>query len=112
MSEFKTDDLKPCRCGFKPNHYSVYYGNTPYDIWCPNCKKQITSTKCEVTGWYENAIDYWNSHLADMTIEEIKTEYQDFLEEKRKVEEKSYQRAREYQYYWEKGKGAVLYQRW
>ena len=27
--------------------------------------------KCKVTGWHGNAIDYWNEHIANLTIEEL-----------------------------------------
>ena len=72
--QFKTDELKPCRCGFKPDHYTVGYGQTPYDVFCPNCKKQTSFAKCKITGWNGNLFDYWNKHIAQMTLEEVEHE--------------------------------------
>ena len=108
MSDFKTDELLPCRCGFKPDHYSVYYGRTPYDVFCPDCKKQLARAKCLVTGWAGHAIDYWNTHLCFITLEEMNSEVKNFMKEKEKLEEKP----NAYDYYWEKGKGEVLYARY
>jgi ribosomal protein L34E len=107
-----TDELVPCQCGFKPNHWSIYYSKTPYDIVCKNCKKQQAFAKCAITGHHENAIDYWNKHIASLTLKQMKKEIKDFNKEKKKIEDKNYQTAREYQYYWYKNKGEILYQKW
>ena len=109
-SKFKTDEINPCKCGFKPDHYIVMYGRTPYDIWCPTCKKQTCMAKCKVTGSSENAIDYWNSHIAQMTKEEVRQEVVDF--QKERENQNLIERPKEYQYYWEKDKGEVLYERY
>lgn len=107
MSQFKTDEIKPCRCGFKPDHYSIYYGRTPYDIFCPNCQKQTTLAKCKVTGHHENVIDYWNNHIRYLTKGEIDKEVLD-LKRERQEKDPDYEYST-YDYYWEKGKGEVLY---
>jgi|ERR1035437_1617287 hypothetical protein len=105
--QFKTDELKPCRCGFKPDHYTIGYGQTPYDVFCPNCKKQTTLAKCKVTGWNGNLFDYWNNHIAQMTLEEIDHE----VEELRKEQKANcgYDGYKVYEYYWEKGKGEIFF---
>jgi hypothetical protein len=112
-SKFNTDELKPCICGFKPNHYSVWYGPTPYDIVCPNCRKQSARTKCLVTGWVGHLIDYWNKHVAGMTKEELDKEVQDFENEKANALKYGgeYEGFKTYEYYWQEGKGEVLYAR-
>ena len=107
-----TNELVPCICGYKPTHWSIYYSRTPYDVWCPHCKKQLQFAKCKVTGHHENAIDYWNSHLAGLTKEQMDKEADDFYEEKKKAEKKEGMTSREYSFYWYKGKGEVFYQRW
>lgn len=110
--DWPTNELIPCQCGFKPDHYSIYYSSTPYDVYCPTCKKQLNFARCKVTGWHGHAIDYWNSHLAALTFEEMEEESRKFREERKKMEDREGARAREYAYYWEKDKGEVLYQRW
>ena len=112
MSDFKTDGLKPCRCGFKPDHYSVYYGSTPYDVYCPNCKKQLARAKCQVTNSHVNVIDYWNKKIADMTAEEINSEIEEFQKQKDKIERAEGMSAKQYEYYWHKDRGEVLHQKW
>lgn len=107
--DFKIDTLNPCICGFKPDHYSVGYGSTPYDIFCPTCKKQTARSKCLVTGWNGNLIDYWNKHLSNLTMEEIKQELLDF--EKEKIEKDPYREYKVYEYYWIKDEGQVLFRK-
>lgn len=104
--DFKTDELIPCQCGFKPDHYSIGYGRTPYDIYCPNCKKQSQFAKCQVTGSHYNLIDYWNKHVAGLTLEQMQQEVRDLNEEKKR--EDPYKEYKVYTYYWYEGKGAVL----
>src|SRR5688572_11855072 len=110
--DYSTDELVPCKCGFKPDHYSIYYGQTPYDVWCPRCKKQLSFARCRVTGHHSHAIDYWNKHLFKLTIEELEAEVVEFEEERRVAEASEGMRAKVYAFYWEIGKGPVLYQRW
>lgn len=106
MSDFKTDELEPCLCGFKPDHYSIYYGQTPYCIWCPDCKKQTNFAKCLVTGHHDNVIDYWNKHISKLTLSQVQEEVKLFLAEKEaKRREEQF---KSYNYYWQKGKGEVL----
>jgi hypothetical protein len=112
MYDHPTDELVPCQCGFKPDHYSVYYSRTPYDIWCPNCRKQLNFARCKVTGNHENAIDYWNSHLAVLTLSEIEQEVEEFMTELENAIREEGMRPKSYNYYWEKDKGEILYQRW
>ena len=80
-SKFQTDELNACVCGFKPTHYSVAYGRTPYDVFCPNCKKQTTMAKCKITGHSSHVIDYWNKHISKLTKEELQHEVKTFLKE-------------------------------
>lgn len=109
--KFKTDELIPCVCGFKPDHYSVAYGNTPYDIFCPECKKQTCLAKCLITGWHGHLIDYWNNHIAVMTLEEIDDEVREFREERKKALafDGEFEGCEKYVYYWEKDNGEILY---
>ena len=79
--DWETDELIPCQCGYKPDHYSIYYSRTPYDVFCPVCKKQLNFAKCKVTGHHGNAIDYWNRHLAGLTLEQMEKEVEKFREE-------------------------------
>lgn len=113
ISNFKTDKLIPCVCGFKPDHYSVAYGKTPYDVFCPVCKKQTTFAKCLITGWHGNLIDYWNNHIAMMTLDEMEKEVQEFRKERKKVLafDGKFEGCEEYVYYWIKDKGETLYVR-
>ena len=105
---FETDELISCQCGFKPVHYSVYYGSTPYDVICPICQKQTTLAKCKVTGWSGHVIDYWNSHIAKMTLAEMQDEQKEFYLEQ--VRETGHRGGyTEYWYYWVKDKGEVLH---
>jgi hypothetical protein len=107
-----TDQLVPCQCGFKPDHYSIYYSRTPYDVVCSNCKKQLNFARCKVTGHHMHVIDYWNKHLAALTKEEFDAEVAEFQEEREIAEANEGMRAKEYVYYWVAGKGPELYQRW
>lgn len=101
MSTFKTDKLKPCQCGYKPDSYNVWYGRTPYNIVCENCKKQLASAKCQVTGSSLHLFDYWNNHIADLTVEQMKEENRLLRLE---IEAQStIERPREYIYYWYDG---------
>jgi len=109
MSKFESKDINPCRCGFQPTHYSVYYGRTPYDIGCPVCKKQTTMAKCKVTGWHGHVIDYWNEHISKLTQEELEEEVKLFNIERQ--ENTGYDGYKYYDYYWEKDKGETLYAR-
>jgi len=84
--KFPTDELSPCICGFKPDHYEVGYGQTPYDIHCPECKKQTTMAKCKVTGWEGNVIDYWNKHISKLTLEQMKQECWEVRQERMLVD--------------------------
>ena len=107
--QFKTNEINPCKCGFKPEHYTITYGRTPYDIWCPNCEKQTSMAKCKVTGWHGNAIDYWNEHIANLTIEELEKEVTDLMKERKKKD--PYNEYKSYEYYWVKDKGETFYGR-
>ena len=104
--EEKTDELVPCQCGFKPDHVSIGYSRTPYDVFCPTCKKQTQFAKCATTGHIGNAIDYWNNHVAKLTLEEMKEEYSSV--KKDKLIEDPYNEYKIYQYYWYKGTGEEL----
>jgi len=106
--QFKTNKLNPCQCGFKPDHYTVGYGRTPYDVFCPNCHKQTTLSKCKITGCNENLFDYWNQHISKMTLIEMEKEVDDFRKEQ-KANCGGYDGYKIYEYYWEKDKGEVLY---
>jgi len=108
-SRFKTEEINTCRCGFKPNYFSVFYGKTPYDIYCPHCKKQTARAKCKVTGWHGNVIDYWNKHIANLTKEELEKEVSELMQERK--EKDPYGEFNTYEYYWEKDKGEVFYGR-
>lgn len=110
--EFKTNKIKPCQCGFKPDHYSLGYSSTPYDIWCPNCKKQLNNARCRCTGMPDHAIDYWNKHLRHLTKRQMEGEITKLINERIKVQDKYCERFKFYDYYWEKGNGEVLYERW
>ena len=101
MSKFKTDELIPCICGFKPDHYNIAYGRTPYDIFCPNCKKQTTLAKCYITGWHGHLIDYWNKHIAKLTLKELENEFQEFRKERKKAlaYDGEYEGCNSYEYY-------------
>lgn len=107
--DFVTDRILPCQCGFKPDHYIVGYGMTPYDIHCVPCGKQLALAKCLVTGSPDNAIDYWNKHVAHLTNEEQHEEVANF-----KAEQKlntGYDGYSEYQYYWIEGPGEIIHKR-
>lgn len=67
----KTDKLKKCICGFKPDHYSVAYGRTPYSVFCPNCNKQ-TKGKGGVS---QNIVDYWNETARHIESDKDKHEF-------------------------------------
>lgn len=109
VSIFKTEEINPCICGFKPDHFSVYYGRTPYDIFCPTCKKQTTMAKCKVTNSHENVIDYWNEHISKLTKEDMEKETLEFRKEEK--ENTGYDGYKSYSYFWEKGNGPVLYKK-
>lgn len=104
--EFKTDELVPCRCGFKPDHFTIGYGRTPYDVFCPVCKKQSVHAKCKVTNHHENAIDYWNKIVSKMTVEEINDELIALRKEKKEID--PYNEYKVYTYYWIKDEGEKL----
>jgi hypothetical protein len=53
-----TDELLPCHCGFKPDHYSIGYSRAPYYVNCMSCRKLLSG----VGGPSENIIDWWNDH--------------------------------------------------
>lgn len=57
--DIKTDKLNQCECGSKPEHYTVGYSRTPYDVSCPGCGKQ-TSLYDRIGGAPDNIIDFWN----------------------------------------------------
>ncbi len=104
--DIKTDKLKDCNCGGKMDHYSVAYGSTPYILYCYKCEKSHTMSPYEVTGNEENLIDFWNNHLADMTIEQIKAEMMRYLAvQKRKVDFGEY---RYWRWFWYKGRKRVI----
>ena len=108
MNEFKTDKLNECICGFKPDCYFVGYSSTPYDVFCPNCKKQTQFAKCQVTGSVNNLIDYWNKHISKLTLQEMEKEVSDLREERKKADPFN-QECEVYEYYWVKGEGEVLH---
>lgn len=70
--DHKTDELNPCVCGFKPQWYSVYYGRTPYDIFCPVCAKQ-TINYLAFSGNNSTVIQFWNEVVSKTSVpQEIK----------------------------------------
>ena len=101
--KFDTDQLLPCMCGFKPDHYSVFYGPTPYEISCPSCKKHLGQAKCKVTGSPDNAIDYWNSHIRHITADQLNAEYWSYRESLRQDHERRYEEV-----YWYAGRSEVI----
>ncbi len=104
--EVKTDELNKCQCGFKPDHYTIGYSRTPYNVYCPVCKKGTNMAKCYVTDHQENLIDYWNSHIAPMKMDEFGKEVKDYIKEREQQ-----MRSNEYtvyNYFWVKGEGQVL----
>jgi hypothetical protein len=40
-----TDEIEPCECGNKPQHYSIGYNRTPYYISCLGCGKSLHGGK-------------------------------------------------------------------
>lgn len=56
LVKIPTDQLLPCHCGFKPDHYSISYGSAPYCVFCPECKRQIDG----VGGESGAIIPWWN----------------------------------------------------
>lgn len=110
QSKFKTDELQPCVCGFKPDHYTVGYGTTPYDVFCPDCRKQLAHAKCLITGCHIHMVDYWNQHIAGLTKEEIDAEVQEFNNERKTAlgYDGEYEGCKSYNYYWVKGEGENL----
>lgn len=109
MSKFPTDELVPCMCGFKPDHYEVNYGPTPYIVFCHGCKRGTNFTLCEVSGSPLNIIDYWNNHVANKTKEELRAEVVAREKAKLRLETKNEQQISSYEYYWIAGKGKKLY---
>lgn len=105
--KFDTDELEPCQCGFIPDHYTVGYGRTPYDIYCPNCRKQTTFAKCKITGSKEHLFDYWNTVIRHMTLDEMHHEASEFIKIQ-KEKTTGYDGYNSYDYYWVKGKGEIL----
>ena len=103
----ESKELDPCLCGFKPQHYTIGYGRTPYLIRCPECDKQTNFAKCKVTGSANNIIDYWNQHISKLTKDEMQKEVQEVKEERKR--EDPYNEYKVYTYYWTKNEGAVLY---
>lgn len=104
--KIKSDEISPCLCGFKPEHVTLGYGRTPYDIFCPQCKKQASIAKCQCTGAMENIIDYWNVKISKMSNEDIKEEIKEF-NSIRKLKD-PYDEYNEYQYFWYKDLGEKL----
>lgn len=103
----ETSELKDCVCGHKINSYSLAYGSTPYSIHCHGCGKDMHDGAYLVTEAVANLIDYWNNHLADMTVDKVKKECDKFRKlHKRKMEE-GYS---VYRWYWYKGKGRYVVQ--
>lgn len=96
--ERKTDELKPCLCGFKPDHVIIGYGSTPFSVWCPDCKKSTNFTKYEVTGCLDNIIDYWNIHVRATTLEDLKIEFKKSI--KKRDKNCGYDGYKVYQWYW------------
>lgn len=107
--DFKIDQLVPCQCGFKPDHFDIGYGRTPYDIYCPVCKKQSSMAKCKITGSHLNLIDYWNKHVSKLTKEEMLKEVEEACEQRKK--EDPYNEYKVYTYYWTKDEGEELIKR-
>ncbi len=102
-------ELAPCICGGQPLEVEVHYGRTPYNIACPNCKKQQASAKCETTGGMHNPIDYWNKIVSKLTKEEMIQEKTDSMEERRKWARDNYCSIWDAgTYYWYEGKGEQL----
>jgi hypothetical protein len=52
----QTDKIKPCECGYKPEYYSIGYGDAPYYISCIGCGKSLHDGKDDVN----TIINQWN----------------------------------------------------
>jgi len=64
-------------------------------------------SKCKVTGSVKNVIDYWNSHISKLTLQELEDEVTEFRKEQK--ENTGYDMYDNYNYYWELSKGEVLF---
>ena len=51
-----TNTIRPCECGYKPKHYSIGYGRTPYYISCFGCGKSLHDGADDVA----TIINAWN----------------------------------------------------
>ena len=109
--DFQTDKLNSCNCGYKPDHYTVGYGSTPYSITC-KCGKNLYHAKCKITGGINNLIDYWNKIISVTSINKLRLERDSFLEQKEEMIREEGHTPREYQYYWYENKGEVLHKQW
>jgi hypothetical protein len=56
IQDFKSNDIMPCQCGYRPEFYTVAYGTTPYSIHCKNCKKSLHGGY----GSVDSFITVWN----------------------------------------------------
>ncbi len=65
-----TNCLARCRCGFKPDHYSIGYGPRPYDVFCPTCRRQVTSYCDSLGGYWWNIVWLWDK-IAPLTDREV-----------------------------------------
>ena len=102
----KTNSLNNCSCGNKIDHYSMGYGSTPYDIHCTSCKKNTNLSTIEVTGSDVNIIDFWNSHISIMNIDDIKLENEALNSKKKKELIKN--EWKYYNFFWIKDKGITI----
>lgn len=57
QKDFKCEDIEPCECSYKPDHYTVGYGRTPYYISCLNCGKSLHGG----SGYIKDFIKIWNN---------------------------------------------------
>lgn len=105
------DKFNVCDCGYTPKSFSIGYGQTPYVLQC-KCGKKLYDAKCKITGNYFNLISYWNDYLSVNSIAKILKDKLDFIKEKKREQNYAMQKAKEYQYYWYKGKGETLIQEW
>lgn len=39
--DIPNDKIKPCECGYKPDHFTIGYGRKPYSIACLGCGKSL-----------------------------------------------------------------------
>ena len=72
--DIETDELNTCECGFKPTHYTIAYGKTPYDVYCEGCKKQ-TNRYRSIGGHHSNVINFWNEIAPLRELKEFTLEY-------------------------------------